>query len=79
MNGDNIVQGELTHEDVYNFQQTKVYENGERDHSDDLKRVNGVIDNPKADTLYGHAWRLGHAYGYSEVGSHFNELVDLIK
>jgi hypothetical protein len=39
----------------------------------------GVTTNPKAEMLWGHAWELGHAYGLEEVGSHFSQLVDLIK
>jgi hypothetical protein len=46
---------------------------------DDAFAELGIVGNPKADLLLGKAWDLGHAYGYQEVWSHLQDLVDLIK
>jgi len=45
----------------------------------DLYAKYGVSDNPKRDKAYSIAWEMGHAYGYSEVESHFSDIVALIK
>jgi hypothetical protein len=39
----------------------------------------GVEDNPKRDQCYGIAYNMGHAHGFSEVYSMFEQLVELIK
>jgi len=45
----------------------------------DLFDAHDVLNNPKRDLLFDKAWALGHASGFSEVKSYFEELVDLIK
>lgn len=45
---------------------------------DDLEREHGVVGNPKADLLWQKAWEGGHANGFSEVCSHYENLVELI-
>lgn len=45
----------------------------------DLLEEFGVIDNPKASLCYSKAYELGHAYGFGEVYSVFEDLVELIK
>lgn len=39
----------------------------------------GIEDNPKREKLYSIAWDLGHDAGFSEVYSHAQDLVELIK
>jgi len=51
----------------------------EQEFKNDLFEYHGVTDNPKAGKCYGIAYDYGHAYGYSEIASHFDTLVDLIK
>lgn len=38
-----------------------------------------VANNPKAERAFEIAWEAGHAHGYHEVASYFEELVELIK
>lgn len=45
----------------------------------DLEAEHGVEDNPKANLLWAKAWELGHASGYANVASHYEDLVELIK
>ena len=45
----------------------------------DLAKEYGVTGNPKEPLLFSKAWELGHAYGVSEVASHYDDLVCLIK
>lgn len=45
----------------------------------DLFEEFGVIDNPKASLCYSKAYEIGHAYGFGEVYSVFEDLVELIK
>jgi hypothetical protein len=45
----------------------------------DLEVEHGVSDNPKRNKLFEIAWGEGHAYGFSEVASHYDTLVELIK
>ncbi len=44
----------------------------------DLEVEHGVIGNPKAEKLFDIAWEQGHAYGFSEVALHYDQLVVLI-
>lgn len=48
-------------------------------HKDHLASEYGVTGNPKLDLLYEKAWALGHAYGFTEVGNYFADLVELIR
>ena len=45
----------------------------------DLEEEFGVQNNPKRDMLFGKAWARGHAYGYTEVASVYEDLVELIQ
>ena len=45
----------------------------------DLFEEFDVTNNPKAPLCYSKAYELGHAYGFSEVYSVFEDLVELIK
>jgi hypothetical protein len=45
----------------------------------DLLKAYEVENNPKADKCFNLAWEYGHAYGYSEVLTYFDELMELIK
>lgn len=38
-----------------------------------------IEEHPKKDVLYRIAWDLGHAYGFDEVRSYAQDLVELIK
>jgi len=49
------------------------------EHKKEMAKLYGVEGNPKLDQCYEIAWDLGHANGFSEVGFHFSELVELIK
>lgn len=55
------------------------YDKKSKDFRLDLFKAYGLMDNSKADKAYSIAWDNGHAYGYMEVLSHFDVLVDLIK
>jgi len=45
----------------------------------DLYEEFGVEDNPKRDICFQLAWEHGHASGFYEVHSHFQEFVQLIQ
>jgi len=49
------------------------------EHQAKMEEEHGTAENPKAALLYQKAWDLGHAYGFSEVASHYADLVDLIQ
>jgi hypothetical protein len=51
----------------------------EAEFRNDLFNYWEVQDNPKCDKAFSIAWDHGHSAGYSEVASHFADLVDLIK
>lgn len=51
----------------------------EEEFQNDLASEFGVIGNPKVNMLYWIAYDKGHAYGHTEVWSHYQSLVDLIK
>lgn len=44
-----------------------------------LAEAYGISDHPKEDLLWRMAWSRGHANGYAEVASEYDELVELIK
>lgn len=46
---------------------------------DTLEKEFGVQANPKANLLFEKAWANGHAYGFSEILNHYEDLVDFIK
>ena len=39
----------------------------------------GITDHPKAETLFGIAWELGHSYGLNEVLNHLEDILPLIQ
>lgn len=45
----------------------------------DLLEDNGVTNNPKADLAFWLANDYGHSFGFSEIASYFEDLVELIK
>jgi hypothetical protein len=38
-----------------------------------------MVGHVKADMLYGKAYALGHASGFSNVASYYSDLVDLVQ
>lgn len=44
----------------------------------DLAAEHGVSGHPKEPKLWALAWDYGHAYGASEIRSHYDELVELL-
>lgn len=44
-----------------------------------LEREHGVTGHPKAEMVYELAWEYGHANGYGEVATIYDDLVELIK
>ena len=44
----------------------------------DLFNELGIADNPKKDLLFSKAWEISHSYGYNEVFSTAEDLVELI-
>ena len=51
----------------------------EQEFKADLFEEYGVTGNPKANKCFSIAYDYGHPYGHSEIASHFETLVDLIK
>ena len=64
-----------THRRLYNEETQKLAQ----EFQDDLFDEFGVSDNPKRHKCFALAWERGHAYGHSEVHSHFGDYVELIK
>ena len=44
-----------------------------------LEDDNGMTGHPKADILFSKAWDHGHANGYAEVITCYDDLIDLVK
>ncbi len=43
-----------------------------------LEEEYGLIDHPKAETLWGLAWEHGHACGYGEIINHYEDFAALL-
>ncbi len=48
-------------------------------HKAELADEHGLTGHPKLDLLYDIAWDMGHAYGFNEVGIHFQQMAKLLK
>lgn len=69
----------LTLNDIYNYIDEKKYESLERDLYEDLAEV--YLVDPKSDAVkrvYRMAWEYGHAHGYRDVISYYDDLVKII-
>lgn len=59
----------------YQAEESRIYE----EFRVDLAIEHGLVDHPKEKILFEMAWSHGHASGYSEVVTFYEELVNLIK
>lgn len=46
---------------------------------EDLFKEHGVENDPARELIFSKAWDTGHAYGYAEVYSEFEDLMDFVK
>lgn len=60
---------------AYQAEEARLHDEFRRDALAELE----ITDHPKADLLFSKAWEMGHAYGYSEVWSYMQDLVDLVR
>lgn len=49
------------------------------EHKAKLAEEHGLVGHPKLDTLYDLAWSHGHASGFDEVRSYFEDFAQLLK
>lgn len=49
------------------------------DHKAKMAAQHGLVGHPKLDAVYQLAWDYGHASGFGEVESYFDDLAKLVK
>lgn len=74
----------MNKQDMYEHIKNKVYDklpnNGGREfYADLLETFSLDAKDPVVPRMYSLAWQNGHAYGYGEVLSHFEDLVEVFK
>lgn len=71
----NLTTSYATEREEYQKQEIKLYDEFVKDLYEHLE----IQDHPKKEILFNKAWGLGHAYGYAEILTYAEDLVELIK